>query len=38
MTPFDRLTWVASFVAPLVGWLILVLFGAFVSQEAFPRG
>lgn len=36
MTPFDRLTWVASFVAPLVGWLILVLFGAFVSQEALP--
>ena len=36
MTPFDRLTWVASFVAPLVGWLILVLFGAFVSQEAVP--
>jgi hypothetical protein len=36
MTPFDRLTWVASFLAPLVGWLIVVLFGAFVSQEALP--
>jgi len=36
MTPFDRLTWVASLVAPLAAWLILVLFGAFVSREALP--